>query len=124
MIRRPPRSTLFPYTTLFRSSLDRRGPLRSRRRRALAVRTKRILRRAHRPLVLRRRAAGSLVLRRLAVRARSARRGRRSARTDSRGAVVHGDAQRPAVLVPPRRQSLAPHGGGHSRARLTRSPAS
>src|SRR5688572_31362604 len=34
MIRRPPRSTLFPYTTLFRSHL---GPLRrrcSRRRRA------------------------------------------------------------------------------------------
>src|SRR3712207_9463281 len=28
MIRRPPRSTLFPYTTLFRSCLDRRtGPL-------------------------------------------------------------------------------------------------
>src|SRR3712207_7725838 len=25
MIRRPPRSTLFPYTTLFRSALDRRG---------------------------------------------------------------------------------------------------
>src|SRR5690242_20803840 len=24
MIRRPPRSTLFPYTTLFRSNLDRR----------------------------------------------------------------------------------------------------
>src|SRR3989442_8290325 len=28
MIRRPPRSTLFPYTTLFRSpALSRRGPL-------------------------------------------------------------------------------------------------
>src|SRR2546430_4188852 len=26
MIRRPPRSTLFPYTTLFRSSTDRPGP--------------------------------------------------------------------------------------------------
>src|SRR2546427_8649578 len=26
MIRRPPRSTLFPYTTLFRSSSDRRVP--------------------------------------------------------------------------------------------------
>src|SRR5690349_22540220 len=25
MIRRPPRSTLFPYTTLFRSQLQRRG---------------------------------------------------------------------------------------------------
>src|SRR2546422_4433049 len=25
MIRRPPRSTLFPYTTLFRSLLERRG---------------------------------------------------------------------------------------------------
>src|SRR3712207_7821266 len=28
MIRRPPRSTLFPYTTLFRSGRDRRGPER------------------------------------------------------------------------------------------------
>src|SRR2546429_4629271 len=27
MIRRPPRSTLFPYTTLFRSHLPQRGPL-------------------------------------------------------------------------------------------------
>src|SRR2546422_7137588 len=26
MIRRPPRSTLFPYTTLFRSHLERLGP--------------------------------------------------------------------------------------------------
>src|SRR2546421_6175370 len=29
MIRRPPRSTLFPYTTLFRSLLERRGLRRS-----------------------------------------------------------------------------------------------
>src|SRR3989442_2976774 len=29
MIRRPPRSTLFPYTTLFRSLLDRRGRLQA-----------------------------------------------------------------------------------------------
>src|SRR3712207_7128355 len=28
MIRRPPRSTLFPYTTLFRSAADRLQPLR------------------------------------------------------------------------------------------------
>src|SRR3712207_8055411 len=43
MIRRPPRSTLFPYTTLFRStgptrgrssSTDRRGPSRIRARRS------------------------------------------------------------------------------------------
>src|SRR5256885_3998871 len=26
MIRRPPRSTLFPYTTLFRSEVERRAP--------------------------------------------------------------------------------------------------
>src|SRR5687768_17931007 len=46
MIRRPPRSTLFPYTTLFRSVVvDRRGPRRiverwgrARRRRPLARR--------------------------------------------------------------------------------------
>src|SRR5260221_7301371 len=31
MIRRPPRSTLFPYTTLFRSPLGQRGPLRGAR---------------------------------------------------------------------------------------------
>src|SRR3712207_7955615 len=29
MIRRPPRSTLFPYTTLFRSAADRAGRARS-----------------------------------------------------------------------------------------------
>src|SRR5258707_9478416 len=28
MIRRPPRSTLFPYTTLFRSLVHRSGPVR------------------------------------------------------------------------------------------------
>src|SRR2546430_13505532 len=32
MIRRPPRSTLFPYTTLFRSLADRRGLERHRAR--------------------------------------------------------------------------------------------
>src|SRR5215471_18618176 len=31
MIRRPPRSTLFPYTTLFRSDQTRRHPERRRR---------------------------------------------------------------------------------------------
>src|SRR3712207_6917101 len=34
MIRRPPRSTLFPYTTLFRSSGDSGGPSRVRPRSA------------------------------------------------------------------------------------------
>src|SRR2546430_4526687 len=29
MIRRPPRSTLFPYTTLFRSIVERSSPVRS-----------------------------------------------------------------------------------------------
>src|SRR5690348_17688815 len=38
MIRRPPRSTLFPYTTLFRSrGGDVRGPARGGRRRAAAA---------------------------------------------------------------------------------------
>src|SRR5690242_20835678 len=32
MIRRPPRSTLFPYTTLFRSRLDRRARLHAGQR--------------------------------------------------------------------------------------------
>src|SRR2546422_3890363 len=31
MIRRPPRSTLFPYTTLFRSGFRDRGPASNRR---------------------------------------------------------------------------------------------
>src|SRR2546422_6209496 len=35
MIRRPPRSTLFPYTTLFRSVLGRSAPLPVRRPAAL-----------------------------------------------------------------------------------------
>src|SRR2546423_8344864 len=52
MIRRPPRSTLFPYTTLFRSAAVSRVPgedLRVRsRRRDRAVRGRRI-RRAARP---------------------------------------------------------------------------
>src|SRR2546426_6772030 len=34
MIRRPPRSTLFPYTTLFRSRLAAAGRRRARRRQA------------------------------------------------------------------------------------------
>src|SRR3712207_7187138 len=34
MIRRPPRSTLFPYTTLFRSGPADRGPLLEKQQRA------------------------------------------------------------------------------------------
>src|SRR3712207_8337134 len=42
MIRRPPRSTLFPYTTLFRSSLSsRRAALRSAAARMRGVRRRR-----------------------------------------------------------------------------------
>src|SRR5256885_7522483 len=37
MIRRPPRSTLFPYTTLFRSLLEPAGPGAERLVHALAV---------------------------------------------------------------------------------------
>src|SRR3712207_8664396 len=37
MIRRPPRSTLFPYTTLFRSGVDRRVGLDRARDRELPV---------------------------------------------------------------------------------------
>src|SRR5256885_9720522 len=36
MIRRPPRSTLFPYTTLFRSRSVRSVPIRSHQRGAVA----------------------------------------------------------------------------------------
>src|SRR5687767_15493470 len=38
MIRRPPRSTLFPYTTLFRSPLPARRPSASRERSSTARR--------------------------------------------------------------------------------------
>src|SRR3712207_8058669 len=38
MIRRPPRSTLFPYTTLFRSAFDRGDPLAGGTRVALTER--------------------------------------------------------------------------------------
>src|SRR3712207_6865545 len=47
MIRRPPRSTLFPYTTLFRSRLPlrsrARGPTARSRRRLLMARAKRTI---------------------------------------------------------------------------------
>src|SRR5687768_17683656 len=42
MIRRPPRSTLFPYTTLFRSGIDGCGRRGRRRRRADDVREPRL----------------------------------------------------------------------------------
>src|SRR2546425_11242248 len=44
MIRRPPRSTLFPYTTLFRSERLRQRPLRSPVREALRRADRRPLR--------------------------------------------------------------------------------
>src|SRR2546428_7700472 len=43
MIRRPPRSTLFPYTTLFRSYEGRRGFRRARHHRPCAKRTRPIV---------------------------------------------------------------------------------
>src|SRR6266436_9844722 len=51
MIRRPPRSTLFPYTTLFRALLPRRrGPFpRSRRHRAGALHLQASCRSSRRP---------------------------------------------------------------------------
>src|SRR2546429_5667431 len=45
MIRRPPRSTLFPYTTLFRSRRDRTCRSRSRRSRAARARPENLRRR-------------------------------------------------------------------------------
>src|SRR2546427_5966330 len=38
MIRRPPRSTLFPYTTLFRSQVDRKGNPAPRKSRSAGLR--------------------------------------------------------------------------------------
>src|SRR3989442_10435035 len=51
MIRRPPRSTLFPYTTLFRSPED--GRARQGERRALGEVARRQLRVARQPVHLR-----------------------------------------------------------------------
>src|SRR3989442_8232114 len=44
MIRRPPRSTLFPYTTLFRSTPQAQHPVYANRRRVRGARGKRLLR--------------------------------------------------------------------------------
>src|SRR3712207_7581578 len=60
MIRRPPRSTLFPYTTLFRSvPAVRDGRPRARVGEAGALRRRQLggLRPVHPPLLLRRRSA-------------------------------------------------------------------
>src|SRR3712207_7792395 len=48
MIRRPPRSTLFPYTTLFRSKTKQLLARRAPRERALAVGDEAVHRDAHR----------------------------------------------------------------------------
>src|SRR2546425_3171848 len=48
MIRRPPRSTLFPYTTLFRSNRRRRAQVVPERGRGLADRSRERQKRAHR----------------------------------------------------------------------------
>src|SRR2546422_4817587 len=50
MIRRPPRSTLFPYTTLFRSGLERAGGGAARLRRLVRVSAPGLWHRATRPL--------------------------------------------------------------------------
>src|SRR5688572_31528159 len=42
MLRRPPRSTLFPYTTLFRSFLDRHRPGRAGRQLVVSKSAKRL----------------------------------------------------------------------------------
>src|SRR2546430_8000172 len=48
MIRRPPRSTLFPYTTLFRSLRSRRRPQHSRRKHMKALKALKIDRKSTR----------------------------------------------------------------------------
>src|SRR5690348_6481783 len=56
LIRRPPRSTLFPYTTLFRSALDPAGALAARRAlaaRLVAVKAHEVVHGAHRAGLLR-----------------------------------------------------------------------
>src|ERR1035441_174977 len=71
MIRRPPRSTLFPYTTLFRSKLQPNQDLRRRRRRNRQLPMHRKEHLADLSLVLRRSPAGALACSRVASDARS-----------------------------------------------------
>src|SRR2546426_2799350 len=64
MIRRPPRSTLFPYTTLFRSQLPQGGREPAGRRRERLARGRGRLRRRWRHRSLRGRAGRPVALRR------------------------------------------------------------
>src|SRR3712207_7555775 len=88
MIRRPPRSTLFPYTTLFRSGVRRglrRLPLQERvLDRLLGVR----LRRHRRPGALRPRVGGPAPVRGGARREAHGRRDRKSTRLNSSHANI------------------------------------
>src|SRR3712207_7046088 len=84
MIRRPPRSTLFPYTTLFRSALAVRGRQGERR----ARRGARAARRVHRRARLEPRAPGVLLLALLLVGGEEGRRDRKSTRLNSSHANI------------------------------------
>src|SRR6266704_5734327 len=119
MIRRPPRSTLFPYTTLFRSRERRpRG-----RRQLLVARRRGGVPARHGAVGLRARSAGGGVVRGTAMERGNA---------DQAGARVRaGDESAPPPAVPPdrrvtRRTQLARRGGGSrrdgNRSRGGRSP--
>src|SRR6266478_7501412 len=113
MIRLPPRSTLFPYTTLFRSRIDRRN-LDSPDR--LPAHPQDPSRSADRPRLARRPAAGALRPRADAV---------RSSRSLHRGARGHGDLLGARVARPGTerrdRGGPAPPVAAVANARLARS---
>src|SRR2546429_2800993 len=95
MIRRPPRSTLFPYTTLFRSlrAPRLRGPAALPRRR----------RRQHR---------GPADPRRQGRQGPAGARLRPAARTAGRPPGAHGPPARLGLVLPPRQRPPAPDAGG------------
>src|SRR5256884_4298738 len=82
MIRRPPRSTLFPYTTLFRSRLAAR-PARVGRRRRVLHDARAADRRAHAVGPLRRRRSGPTACARRSAARASCRTDRKSTRLNS-----------------------------------------
>src|SRR3712207_7584781 len=100
MIRRPPRSTLFPYTTLFRSRpLERRGrspaPEPSARERARHPSRRRRKRRARLPLDRKSTRLNSQSRQYLVCRLLLEK------KEDNGAEPHHGNADRPAIRLPP-----------------------
>src|SRR3989454_6130854 len=94
MIRRPPRSTLFPYTTLFRSALVERVA-RHRVVEAVAARVD-----LHAAADAERLRPGEVVLERIGQRIESPGRGEREAALEDMGMAIDRAGDRPGVAEP------------------------